>query len=153
MNSEQIEKLNDIDWKEQYIRLLADFENTKRREAKAISDSKKRTLIDVFTNLIPIYWDFHKGVNNGWIDDVGIVSTFKNFKNFFIKSYKMQIVDTEYINRQGSVFDYNYMSAVGHVPTEDKELNNKVHDIVLPGLIDEQGEVLVFTKVIVYRVV
>ena len=94
MDNVRIEEADkSIDWKDQYVKLLADYENAKKREARAAYDCQKRTTYAMLNNILPIYWDFSRGVSNGWIDDPGIILAVKNFKNFFTNTYKMKNIN------------------------------------------------------------
>lgn len=152
MDNVRIEEIDkSIDWKDQYVKLLADYENAKKREAGAAYDCQKRTTYAMLNNILPIYWDFSRGVSNGWINDPGIILAVKNFKNFFTNTYKMKVIDKDFMCMTSYVFDEKYMSAVNFAITKDEAQDNTVCDIVSPGLINEQGEVVSFVKVIVYK--
>lgn len=145
---ENIQDEREVNWKEQYIRILADYENLKKRTNKSILDTKKQTLIDVFSNLLPIYWDLSRGVSTMANADQGVTLVLNNFKNFFVNTYNLKIIGNSII---GDKFDDRYMSAVTFVSTLDEMHDNYVYDVVSPGLIDSEGNVLVYAKVIVYK--
>jgi molecular chaperone GrpE len=145
---ENIQDEREVNWKDQYIRILADYENLKKRTNKSILDTKKQTLIDVFNNLLPIYWDLSRGVSTMANADQGVTLVLNNFKNFFTNTYNLKIIDNSII---GNKFDDRYMSAVTFVPALDERHDNYVYDVVSPGLIDPEGNVLVYAKVIVYK--
>lgn len=152
-NSVQIQEIdNTVDWKDQYIRLLADYENLKKRTEKSLQAAQKRTISSLLENILPVYLSLSEGVSNGWIKDPGVVSIYKKFKSALTAGCNITPIDKEFIKENlHNEFNDNYMAAVSYVDTKSKEQHNKVFDVVVPGAVDKDDEVLVYAKVIVCR--
>lgn len=152
-NSVQIQEIdNTVDWKDQYIRLLADYENLKKRTEKSLQAAQKRMISSLLENILPVYSGLSEGVSNGWIKDPGVVSIYKKFKTALTVGCNITPIDKEFIRTNlDNEFDDNYMAAVSYVDTKSKEQHNTIFDVVVPGAVDKDDDVLVYAKVIVCR--
>lgn len=143
-NTEQVE----TNWKDQYIRALADYDNLKKNTAKTTEAAITKARNEVFKQLLPIYWDFHRAKVNNWISEEGITLLIDNLEKFFTNKCGLTILGDDII---GAQFNYETMSAVTTIPTEDSDKHNIVESVILPGLVDTENNVISHAVVTVYK--
>lgn len=139
---EQIDALND-----KYIRLLAEFENFKKRTIKEKEELIKYGSSKILSSLLPIFDDIERAVNtNGNLEDKeliieGIELIYKKFQSILKQS------GIEEIESVGKDFDTDYHEALSIVEV-GKEQQGKVIQEVEKGFV-LNGKVIRFSKVIV----
>lgn len=141
-------KEQEIDWKDQCIKALADYDNLKKHTEKTVNTAITRTRTEMFSQLLPIYWDFHRATVNGWTNEEGLKLLINNFETFFTGKYNLTIIGDDII---GKPFNGDTMSAVSAVSSENENDHNTVQSIVLPGLVDSENNVISHALVIVYK--
>ena len=106
------------DWKDKYIRILADFENFKKRTAKEMTSSFSNGVTVVAEELLPIMDNFDRAIlaldesNDKALAD-GIKLIYKQFKDTFEK------IGIKEIKALGEKFDPNLHNAVMHTDDEN----------------------------------
>lgn len=67
-NNEELSE-NTVDYKDMYIRLLADYQNLQKRHAETLSETEKRFKFKANENLINVYNDAHLASNGDGISE------------------------------------------------------------------------------------
>ena len=108
-----------VDWKDQYARLLADFDNFKKRTARDREDTYRYAEGDILKDILPT------------VDNLGLaLSKAEDKENAFVKG--VQLVydnllkalkdhDAEPFDSVGKALDTERMEAIAHLPSPDVE--------------------------------
>ncbi len=146
---EQVENLIEInvDWKDKYMRLQAEFDNYRKRTLKEKMDLVSIGGVDVIKAFLPLVDDMHRAVDAmGKSDDVeairGGINLIYNKMGEILKS--QGVVEIEAVGKE---LDVDHHEAVARFAAgEDK--SGKIIDVVERGYI--KGErVIRFAKVVV----
>jgi molecular chaperone GrpE len=95
------------------LRVLAEFQNYKRRVERELSDSAQKAAVDLLTKLLPIVDDFERGIagipeefaNHAWVNGVSLIQ--RKFQKL-LDEYEVVVIDPV-----GEVFDPSRHEAVG----------------------------------------
>lgn len=137
------------DWKDSYLRLVAEFDNFKKRTTKErleLFGSANKELMSV---LLPVLDDFERAFKNAG-DSFKESNDFKGIqliqqKMLDIMSQKgLKIMESSI----GKEFDVETMEAITKIPAPHAELKGKVIDEVERGY-ELNGKILRFAKVVV----
>ena len=121
------------DQKDKYIRLLAEFENYKRRTAKERIDLISSAGKDILTNFLDVLDDCERAEKN-LLDETksiqnqqeGILLVFNKFKSI------MQAKGVKQMNCIGEVFEVEKHEAITEIQTTD-DMKGKVVDELIKG--------------------
>lgn len=125
-NKEQVQEPN---YKDLYIRLLADTQNQKRRNEALYQNAWSAGVLDTIKNFIDVYNNVVTGIDYDSKDSGAkllyklLIDAFANIGVEII--YKKDIINTQ--------FDVNIMDAVTTIPVNNPELNNCVIDVIKDG--------------------
>lgn len=136
--------LEDPNYKDLYIRSLADFDNMKKFMENKNTNAKRDSICDIVSGIIaPVYNDLRRGVKNKVNGCELIINNLKSS----LKKFNVIIYDTdELVNKK---FDVDIMEAVSSFPST-KEVDGLVFDVIDPCFVDaETGKTIVYAKVIV----
>jgi len=139
---EKIEALND-----KYIRLLAEFENFKKRTIKEKEDLLKYGSSKVFSSILPIFDDIERAVKtNGNLEDKeliieGIELIYKKFQSILKQS------GIEEIESVGKEFDTDYHEALSIIEVGEEQQGKVIQEVEKGFVLN--GKVIRFSKVIV----
>ena len=119
--------------KDTHLRLIADFDNYRKRTLKEKSDLIKSGGETVFVNILPVIDDFERAIKH--IDDSsdidalkeGVVLIYEKFISFLNKN------GVKAIDSDGAGFDTDLFEAIAIVPAPSPELKGKVMDTVEKG--------------------
>lgn len=138
--NEEVNTVDTIDYRDKYLRALADFDNMRRIMEGKNRKARKDAIAKIISNIIsPIYNDLFRGVQIGV---EGCEFILRNMKSLLIKNNILVKDDLK-----GMEFDDNLMEAVASVFSDDNH-NNIVLDVVEPGFVDEEtGKTIVYAKV------
>lgn len=120
---QQLNELND-----KHIRLLAEFDNFRKRTRKEKEDLIKYAGEEIWKTLLPILDDFERAIkenqNTSDIDTIkkGFELIFNKFKNITTKNH---ITAVDSLHKE---FNPDYMEAVAKVPAPNEEMKGKVID-------------------------
>ena len=121
------------DQKDKYIRLLAEFENYKRRTAKERIDLISSAGKDILTNFLDVLDDCERAEKNLLdetksiqIQQEGILLVFNKFKSI------MQAKGVKQMNCIGEVFEVEKHEAITEIQTTD-DMKGKVVDELIKG--------------------
>jgi molecular chaperone GrpE len=141
ITEELTEKVND--WKDKYMRLQAEFENSQKRWDKARKTIRNQTKANVLSNFLPLYDSFHSAVKD-MNSDSPITPFFKQFMNI-LKSYGAEPLEIE----EGDRFNYDKHEALSSVEKEELP-NNTIIDVIQDGW-KLNKDILRYAKVIISR--
>ncbi|HUS03537.1 MAG TPA: nucleotide exchange factor GrpE [Chitinophagaceae bacterium] len=133
--------------KDKYLRLVAEFDNFKRRNAKERMEMIQTAGKDVITSMLEVLDDFDRAEKQMNTDDIeqikaGVQLVFNKFKTTLqAKGLKpMESIDTE--------FDVHKHEAIAEVPVEEESKKGKVIDEIVKGYY-LNDKLIRFAKVIV----
>ncbi len=134
--------------KDKYLRLLAEFDNYKRRTVKEKLDLMKTASQDVVEAILPVLDDFDRakkmatGENANEVFPEGIALVYDKFYSI-LKSKGLEPMDST-----GLVFDPETHEAITEIPAPTEELKGKVVDTIEKGY-KLQDKIIRYAKVIV----
>ena len=115
--------------KDQHLRLIAEFDNFRRRTAKERISLFSTAGQDIMTSLLPILDDLERAIEaNNYDKAHGVVLIYNKLKSTLeTKGLK------EMENHIGKVLNTEMHEAISMVPTEKKKQKNKIIDTVEKG--------------------
>ncbi len=113
---------------DKYLRLLAEFENYKRRTQKEKEEVYSLAKSDIVSNLLPVIDNFDRAEK--LIEDESVAEGIRLIRKQFDEFLKK--LGVEEIEAQGCEFDPNFHSAVLHEDAEG-EPENTVCEVLLKG--------------------
>ena len=140
-------KLNESS--DKYLRLMAEFDNFRRRVFKEKEELRVSAGKDIFKNVLPVVDDFERAIAaNENAQDLKSLSDgfhliYKQMKNFLSQGGV-----TELEISKGSDFNSDTMEAITNFVVEEVELKGKVVDVLEKGYM-LNGNVIRFAKVII----
>lgn len=132
--------------KDKYMRLVAEFENYKKRTSKERLDLFKSANREVMQALLPVIDDFDRAMKELDKDDNDQFKGIKLIHNKLNDTLRSQGL-TKINVKEGDKFDADIHEAVTQVPAPKSELKGKIVDVVEKGY--SLGEkILRFPKVV-----
>ena len=130
--------------KDKNLRLFAEFENFRRRNAKERIELFSTANKDIMTILLPILDNFERSIKaNNYSDEDGPVLIYKQLKAELDKKGLKEIEDPN-----GKVLDTDFHEAITNIPAPSEEMQGKIIDTIEKGyLLGEK--VLRYAKVVV----
>lgn len=140
---EQIEKE-----KKEYLFLMADFDNFRKRTLKEKSEILKNGAESAMKGLLPIVDDFERGLDaiKDSTDAESVKEGMMLIYNKFVKYLEQNGVKV--METSGADFDPDNHEAVAMIPADSEEKRNKVVDTVTKGY-TMNGKVIRHAKVVV----
>ncbi len=142
---------NEPEYKDLYLRTLADMDNLRKNTTKKINDIYKMANDKLIKELLPFADSLNLAVNNENIKldeetySKGYEVLKKQFENILSKFGLKEIEVYENVD-----FDESIMNAIAIAPTVNKELNNKVCGVTKKGY-TLNDVVIRYTDVVVYK--
>ena len=138
------------DFRDSYIRVLADYQNLQKRTAKDLSNIAKTTTYQVFKQFIPLYNDIKAGLK---YNDPGIKIIYNKFVSILI-SNQIGIIDKNFFDTKcEGKFNDDYAEALNISITQDQDLDNCVADVIEDGFLEKKNNcVISHAKVTVFKV-
>ncbi|MBO6012776.1 MAG: nucleotide exchange factor GrpE [Bacteroidales bacterium] len=135
--------------KDQYLRMLADFDNYRKNQLKKTNDLLTYGGENAFTKLLPIIDDFERAVeHNAKADDVEALKEGFNLIYNKFKTYLEQNEVTVIPAAQGDAFDEHMHEAITMFPAPAPELKGKIVDCATKGY-KYKDKVIRIAKVVV----
>lgn len=136
------------DEKDKYIRLLAEFENYKRRTGKERLELFKTANQEVMVAMLPILDDFERAFQNtNASSEDAVLQGMKLIYDKFKSTLNAKGLE-EVTLSQGDVFDADFAEAITQIPAPTEDLKGKVIDVVEKGY--KLGERIIrFPKVVI----
>jgi len=146
----ELKKIEELEQKvsesnEKYLRLLAEWENYRKRTIKEKSVSIEYGKELIISKILPILDDFNRAQKAGEEQKKG--------DGFLLINQKLaDALQKEGLKKisvsKGEEFDVNQHEAISQIPTEEKELKGKIVEEIEAGyLLNEK--IIRFTKVII----
>jgi len=111
------EKPAEPDWKDRYARLLADFDNFKKRTARDREDTYRFAEADIIGDLLPTVDNIALAIANAKDAEDEFVKGVKLVYESFLAALKKH--DAEPFDSTGEDFDTDRMEAIATLPSED----------------------------------
>ena len=118
-------------WKDKYIRLVAEFDNYKKRTLKEKSELILNGSEKTISSLLPILDDFERALSDKTEDPVAIKEGFELIFKKFLKTLETRGVKK--IETNDTDFDVDYHEAIAMVPGMGDAMKGKVIDCVQTG--------------------
>jgi molecular chaperone GrpE len=133
---------------DKYIRLMAEFDNFRKRSLKERTDLIKSAGEDILINILPVMDDFERGlVAMDKSQDVeavkqGVLLIYNKFKEFIMQRGVKEI---ESFNQD---FNVDVHEAITKIPAPNESLKGKVVDVIQKGY-SLNDKVIRYAKVVV----
>lgn len=134
--------------KDKYIRLVAEYDNYRRRTAKEKIEMREMAASNIICDLLPLVDDFNRAIEFSKegqdIDSVqeGMNLLYKKLEGF-LKSKSVEEIDA--MNQD---FDTDFHEAITKIPAPSEKLKGKVVDVVQKGY-KINDKVIRYSKVVV----
>lgn len=134
--------------KDDYIRLMADFENFRRHSAEAKLELVSSASADTIKGLLPVLDDCERAMKmleENSADEVAKEGTALIFNKLmgYLKTKGLEV-----INAKGEKFDTDFHEAVAQFPVQEEDKKGLVYDVVQTGY-TLSGKVIRYAKVVV----
>ena len=135
--------------KDKFIRLMAEFENFRRRTAKERLELIKTAAEDVMTDLLPVLDDMDRASQSvGSAKDIEAVAQGLDLIFPKLKSVTIQKGLKPMETKAGDEFDSDFHEAVTQIPAPSEELKGKIVDVIEKGYTLNE-KVIRFAKVVI----
>lgn len=133
--------------KDDYVRLMADFENFRRHSADARLEPVSSAAADTIKGLLPVLDDCERAMKmlENSADEVAKEGTGLIFNK--LMSY-LKTRGLEVIKAKGEKFDTDFHEAVARFPVQEEDRKGLVYDVVQTGY-TLSGKVIRYAKVVV----
>ena len=115
------------DYKDKYLRTLADYQNLKKRTDNEYFNGFKEGQNKLIEEFLPFFDDYERMIDYE-LDYKGVMYVYNSLKKIFDYN-KIDIINPE----DGDKFDSQFHDAIMVVPTMDKDLDNCVKDTLTKG--------------------
>ena len=130
--------------KDKNLRLFAEFENFRRRNAKERIELFSSANKDIMTILLPILDNFERSIKaNNYSDEDGPVLIYKQLKAELEKKGLKEIEEPI-----GVELDTDFHEAITNIPAPTDDMKGKIIDVIEKGYL-LGGKVLRYAKVVV----
>ena len=133
--------------KDDYIRLMADFENFRRHSAEAKLELVSTASADIIKGLLPVLDDCERALKmlSDADDKVAVEGTELIYNKLmsFLKTKGLEV-----IKAKDEKFDTDFHEAVAQMPVAEEDRKGKVFDVVQTGY-TLSGKVIRYAKVVV----
>lgn len=136
------------DQQEKYIRLMAEFDNFRKRTLKERMELLKSAGDDILVNLLPVIDDFERGLQV--IDKATEVEPVKQGVQLIYNKFKEFLSQrgVKEIDATNQDFNVDLHEAITKIPAPDETLKGKVVDVVQKGYI-LNDKVIRYAKVVI----
>lgn len=133
--------------KDDYVRLMAEFENFRRRSAEERINLVDSAAADTIKGLLPVLDDCQRAMEllAQSSDEAAKEGTALIYNKLF--AY-LKTKGLEEIKAKGEKFDTDFHEAVAQVPVQEEEKKGLVYDVIETGYL-LNGKILRFAKVVV----
>ena len=130
--------------KDKNLRLFAEFENFRRRNAKERIELFSTANKDIMTILLPILDNFERSIKaNNYSEEDGPVLIYKQLKAELDKKGLKEIEDPN-----GKVLDTDFHEAITNIPAPSEDMKGKIIDTIEKGYL-LGSKILRYAKVVV----
>lgn len=119
--------------KDKYLRLLAEFDNFKKRTARERIENAKTAAQDTMSALLPVLDDFDRAKKSA--DDEASSEVFSEGVSLVYNKLKSTLENKglEIFESTGELFDPELHEAITEIPAPTEDLKGKVVDTIEPG--------------------
>ena len=129
--------------KDKYVRLIAEFENYKKRTTKERNDFAKYAKENLITSLLPILDDFERAKQNKEKKTDGYILIGQKMLNTLLAE-KLKKIELQ----NGEDFDLEKHEAISSIPVKEKKKKGKIIEEVESGyMLDDK--IIRYPKVII----
>lgn len=148
LTEEEKWKREAADWKDKYMRLYADFDNSRKRGMKERAELFTNASADIIKEMLPILDDFDRAIKaNETVEDLAVVK--EGFVLIHQKLYKkLESKGLVPVNAVGKAFDTDFHEAITQIPAPSPEMVGKVVDELEKGYCLNE-KVIRFSKVVI----
>jgi molecular chaperone GrpE len=150
ISEKEVEKLrNEVALnKDKYIRLIAEFENFKKRTIKEKVEFSKRAGEDIYLTLLPVLDDFERAMKS--INSASDVNALKEGVNLIYSKFKstLEAQGLKEIDSIGTPFNTDLHEAITNIETNDESMKGKVVDELEKGYF-LNDKIIRYAKVVV----
>lgn len=148
---EEEKKIEEIDYKDLYLRALADYQNLQKRSLEEKRIIAKRASYDMLKNILPLYNDIIRALEMTDKVDDGLHHLYSKFEKF-LQENDVTVIDLKFFaDNTNSQFDEKYAEAVGTIPLVEYKKENDVKVIDCGFMITSTKEVISYAKVLIYK--
>lgn len=105
--------------KDRYLRLLADFENFRRRTGEELAQAQERGRLGVLQVLIPLLDDLERALEYAQSDPESITTGVRQVRDSFVRA--LAGLGVEPVPGKGSAFDPQIHEAIGVIVADEDE--------------------------------
>jgi len=143
-NSELINKEKELaELKDKYLRLIAEFENYKKRTTKEKEDFAKYAKENIIAAILPILDDFERAKKNKEEDIKGYLLIGQKISDILSKQNLQKINISK-----NEVFDLDKHEAISSIPVKEKKKKGKIIEEVESGYM-LSDKIIRYPKVII----
>ncbi len=143
-NSELINKEKELaELKDKYLRLIAEFENYKKRTTKEKEDFAKYAKENLITAILPILDDFERAKKNKEEDIKGYLLIGQKISDILSKQNLQKINISK-----NEVFDLDKHEAISSIPVKEKKKKGKIIEEIESGYM-LSDKIIRYPKVII----
>ena len=132
------------EYKDKYLRALADYQNLKKRSDNEYSNGFKNGQDNLIEEFIPFIDDFERMIDYE-LDYKGVMLVYDSLKNI-LDHNNIVVINPD----DGDQFQEQLHNAIIVVPTIHKELDNCVKDVISKGY-KHNGNIVRYANVSVYK--
>lgn len=147
---EEIEylKLQNEELKDKYLRIVAEYENFRKRSAKEKLELREETKISIMASFIQIIDDMDRAMQHleGAKDVESTIEGVKLINQKFIDFLKLQGI--EEINAENQEFNLDLHEAITRFPVTEEEKKGKIVDVIQKGY-KINDKIIRYSKVVV----
>lgn len=136
------------EWRDKYLRLSAEFDNSRKRHTKERIELLGSASADVIKELLPVLDDFDRAVKaNETTENIEVVK--EGFNLIHQKFYKkLESKGLKPVDATGKPFDTDFHEAITQIPAPSDDLKGKVVDELEKGYL-LNDKVIRFSKVVI----
>jgi len=136
------------EWKDKYMRIYAEFDNFRKRNAKERIELIKGASSNILKEIVPVLDDFDRAISaNESNEDITAVK--EGFELIRSKAFKiLESQGLKAMDAVGKEFDVEHHEAITNIPAPSEDLKGKVVDVIEKGYF-LNDKVLRFAKVVV----
>ncbi len=136
------------EWNDKYIRLMAEFDNFRKRTKKEKEDLLKYAGEEIWKGILPVIDDFERAIkDNNQTQDITVIK--QGFELIYNKiNHTIQQKGIQPLICLHQPFDVDTMEAVARVPAPSEDMKGKVIDELEKGY-KLQDRIIRFAKVVV----
>lgn len=136
------------DLQDKYLRMMAEFDNFRKRSLKERTDLIKSAGEDILVNILPVMDDFERGLQmmetstDGEAIKSGVQLIYNKFKDFLTSR------GVKEIDAKSKEFNVDEHEAITKIPAPEEGLKGKVVDVIQKGYFLNE-KVIRYSKVVV----